>query len=324
MPESNVLQMVRPLPLNEFGSRSEGTRMQTGTNARAVDEHENASDHSTSRAGAVAYVALAFGWSWGWWGLAIAAGWPSGPALLVGGAGPLLAALVVVARTRGRSGRRVFWLRVIDPRRIRGVWWLALLAVALGGRAVAGAVAWALGVETESGLDGATTVSVLGVIGFALVAGFAEEPGWRGVLHDGVRSAAAVSTSGAVVGVAWAAWHVPLYFLDGTFQHGLGFGSASFWLISITLIPLAVLYACIVEGTAGSILAAVLTHAVGNAASELLPVSTEVRAIELAVIAFAAGAVVLLMQRRSAPARRTCHSPPRTPSGEDSGSGRTG
>jgi uncharacterized protein len=100
--------------------------------------------------------------------------------------------------------------------------------------------------------------------------------------------------------VWWALWHLPLYFVEGSYQQGLGFGSVRFALTNLTLRPLAVLYLWLVNGTGGSILMAVLAHAGFNIAGELVPRSTLGDLVALLVLLVATVAVLVVTRGRLA------------------------
>jgi membrane protease YdiL (CAAX protease family) len=72
-----------------------------------------------------------------------------------------------------------------------------------------------------------------------------------------------------VVVVFWAVWHVPLWFLAGSSQQG-----SSFWPFLASLVLTSVLYTWLVNKAKGSILVAVVFHAMSNTASQMFPGST--------------------------------------------------
>lgn len=220
----------------------------------------------------LSYVTLTFAWTWSLWWSAAAFSQLPGPLLFItGGLGPLVGAAWLVSRG-DRAYRREFLHRIWDPRGIPIPSWLALVAMAAG-PAVLGA-----GVASVAGMTATvptyTIGSVGGVLLFALAAGLAEEPGWRGAASDiwQIRTRPVVAATG--IGAIWALWHLPLYFIEGTYQHGLGFGSLRFWLTNLVLIELGVLYVWLANGAGGSILIAILAHAGFNVAGELVPRST--------------------------------------------------
>jgi membrane protease YdiL (CAAX protease family) len=103
-----------------------------------------------------------------------------------------------------------------------------------------------------------------------------EEPGWRGYALDGLQARHSALGGSLIVGVVWMAWHLPLFFIDGTWQaERLGVGTLLFWLWMINVIVESVLYTWIYNNTGRSILAAILFHFVGNAFGELFAISPQ-------------------------------------------------
>jgi uncharacterized protein len=234
----------------------------------------------------MSFFVLAYSWTWSmWWG-AVAAGLSFDQPLfrllyLLGVFGPFAGAAWVVHRG-GRAYRREFLRRVWDPRRVPASMWLALVAVATGPAMLGAAVA------TMSGATAAVPDYSAGFVGavviFALVAGLAEEPGWRGAASDAWQARTLPVWAAIGIGALWAVWHLPLYFVVGSYQHGIGFGSARFWLTNLAFIQLGVLYVWLVNASRGSILVAILAHMGFNAAGELVPGSTTRDAVALIVL----------------------------------------
>lgn len=134
------------------------------------------------------------------------------------------------------------------------------------------------------------------VVVFALVAGLAEEPGWRGAASDAWQARTRPVWAAIGIGGFWAIWHLPLYFVEGSYQHGVGFGSVRFWFINLVLVQLGVLYIWLANGAGGSILIAILAHAGFNIAAELVPAST-IRDVVAFVLISAATLVVVAATR---------------------------
>ena len=93
-----------------------------------------------------------------------------------------------------------------------------------------------------------------------------------------------------IVGTVWAVWHLPLFFIEGTWQaEAVGLGTQRFWLYILAIVVESILYTWIYNNTNGSTLAAILFHFVGNAFGELFALSerAEVYSFILAVVAVA-------------------------------------
>jgi uncharacterized protein len=229
-----------------------------------------------SRLPVLPFFALTFAWTWSmWWG-AVAAGLRfDEPAFrllyLLGVLGPLAGTTWVLYRG-GPLYRRDFLRRVMDPRRVPALAWLALASVAAGPALLGAAVAAMTGAvavvpDYSAGLVGA-------VVSFAMVAGLAEEPGWRGAAADAWQARSRPVWAALGIGALWAFWHLPLHFIEGSYQHGVDFGSVRFWLTNLALVQVGVLFLWLANAARGSILVAILAHAGFNAAGGLVPAST--------------------------------------------------
>jgi hypothetical protein len=249
----------------------------------------------------------AVAWSWSWWVVSIATGGTETVAgaitYLIGGFGPTVA--VVAALWRAPAEYRASFRRRLFMGRVAPVWWLAAVVLAAGPKLVAMAVA-AVGGHTASG-ESITLLAVPVSIAFGLLAVSIEEPLWRGVALDAFGPARAKAS--LVIGVVWSVWHMPLFAIKGTFQHGLGLGTLDFWVFSAGVVGLSVMLTWLVTGSGGSILLALATHLFINLTGEFLPDDTTVRVLEMAVIWLVA--VVLLS--RLLRWERTCSVSPAAP-----------
>jgi membrane protease YdiL (CAAX protease family) len=223
-------------------------------------------------AGIAAFLILTFAWSWGFWvpevlvELGVVERAPALPNL--GAFGPTVAAFLLVAYAGGIGGVRRLASRAIRldyPRR-----WL-LVALVLPPTIVGVALAVAVATGTTPAFPWAGQPIVLLVaFGWILFLGgpVQEEFGWRGYLLDPLQTRLTPLGGGLVVGLVWAVWHLPLFYIpsetiyyDNAF---LGFA------VSITL--LSVLMTWVYNSTGGSLLPALLMHTSWNWAQGMFPV----------------------------------------------------
>lgn len=69
-----------------------------------------------------------------------------------------------------------------------------------------------------------------------LLAAVIEEIGWRGYGEDSVASYFSWFTESVILGFVWALWHLPLFWIQGTYHYGLkelGIGYVLNFLISV-------------------------------------------------------------------------------------------
>jgi uncharacterized protein len=134
----------------------------------------------------VAFFVLAYAVSWSGWPVSAATGWP----LAFLPCGPLVAALVVAAVTRGRPGLRALGARMVRWR-VGWRWYAVVLGLPLALHAATAALAVALGAPAPSPArlapGGLLLVFALRLVD-PLDGPLGEEPGWRGFALPGLQA----------------------------------------------------------------------------------------------------------------------------------------
>jgi uncharacterized protein len=239
--------------------------------------HQSASPWTAVRSAvrrrpAIAFFVAAFALTWAVWipRALVPQGVLDAPWLVELGAtwtyGPAEAALLVAALV-GRDalrdlGRRLTRWRV--PLR----WYAVVLFGPPAFWAVAMAVVGVLGLlGVPHDGDGAPQppltdlgVSALPLLGvLVLTDGLGEETGWRGFALPRLLCRLPDFAAGAVLGVVWACWHLPLIWTDGAPLEG---GSPV--LLFLELPALSILFTWLFRATGGSAFLAILLHGVMN------------------------------------------------------------
>ena len=187
----------------------------------------------------------------------------------IGLLGPMIVAGVLIASGRWDPSLDPtvghFFRRCFDPRTLPTGWILAVMGLVV--LLAVGPVFLDLPVLREKGVwePGPLAFVLLGFLG-AL-----EEPGWRGYAQEGLQRQMPVVLAGLVIGVFWALWHLPLFFIEGTYQAGLQPGSVAFWAFMVALLVGAPFYAWLYNAAGKVVFAALLYHGLGNVARELVP-----------------------------------------------------
>jgi membrane protease YdiL (CAAX protease family) len=237
----------------------------------------------------VHFFLLTFAFSWMIW-IPVAV-WNPSEALMVGlvliGAfGPSIMGVVSTYRTGGKEAGRELWQRFFQARRIPLRWWLLILVLFPAMAFMGDLIDSALGGNPPP-INTETLTSPTGFLGFLLLmilgGPLAEELGWRGFALDPLLERGSALSASLILGVIWALWHLPLFFIAGTSQAAIGLGSTVFWLWHIQVVALSVIYTWVYNHTDRSILAAFLLHFMGNSTYSLLadvggklPLQTEV------------------------------------------------
>ncbi|QFU83138.1 CPBP family intramembrane glutamic endopeptidase [Natronorubrum aibiense] len=231
------------------------------------------------------FLLFSHGWTWLWWSVPIIADWhvfefPGIVFLIGGGLGVTIGGVVMAWWIGGQTGLADLKRRLVDVRLIPGRWAVVTLALwpalALVGSVAATVVDGASQPASAAPLLDllAEPVVLVGTLLVIFLLGpFHEEIGWRGYWLDRLQLRWSALTSSLVLGVAWAAWHAPLFLMVGYF---------SSWdfspdpaLFAFNILVGTILYTWLFNNTARSLLAAIAFHFVGNATGQLLDLSPQ-------------------------------------------------
>jgi uncharacterized protein len=205
------------------------------------------------------FFVLTFLITWGLWVPRILA--PDSladPIADLGTYGPAIAAVIAAALTgnlRDLGARLVRW-------RVGWLWYALVLLGPAAFYAVLVALAAALGSSDDLVQPNVFQV-VSGLAPFFVVLlltdGFGEETGWRGFALPRLLARTGPLPASLLLGVVWAAWHLPLFWTVGNPNYG-----GSFLIMLVSLPAMSVLYTWLFQHTAGSTLIAILFHASGS------------------------------------------------------------
>lgn len=237
----------------------------------------------------VDFFLLTFAFSWMIW-IPVAVWKPAEELMmglvLTGAFGPSIMGVVSTYRTGGKEAGRELWQRFLQVRRISILWWLIILILFPAMAFVGDLIDSALGGNPPA-IQAETLADPAGFLGFLVLmilgGPLAEELGWRGFALDPLQKGLSALSASLILGVVWALWHLPLFFIEGTSQEAIGLGSTVFWMWHIQVVALSVIYTWVYNHTDRSVLAAFLLHFMGNSTYSLLaevggklPLQTEV------------------------------------------------
>ncbi|WP_457593965.1 CPBP family glutamic-type intramembrane protease, partial [Hydrogenimonas sp.] len=216
---------------------------------------------------------------------------------------------------------RDYWRRVFDIRRICKRWHLVLLLTF----PVLNTLALLLSVLAGSPWPEFETASnllsepwrILPFALFILLYGpLPEELGWRGYALDGLQARYNALFSSLILGVVWALWHFPLFFMKGQWQHDvLKFGTLDFWTFIFSPIFLSILFTWIYNNTNRSTLSAILFHFMCNFSGNLIPLTEQGRLYSLILIIILSMVVVFTFGPKTLTQNRGGHQKMRSPEG---------
>jgi len=247
------------------------------------------------------YFAIAFGLSWlieimlALLGIDLKTA--SGQVFLsLAASGPAIAAVGLTYLTQDKIGRRDYWLRIIELRRISAGWYLIIFLLPpslFGLAALLDVLSGGSGMAFGKQIGQFITYPVYLIITLIL-APFLEELGWRGYALNRLQLRWSALLSSLILGVLWSLWHLPIFLIKSTYQYSLGVGSPAFWTYMISIIPLTILFTWVFNNNSCSTLSAILFHIMFNTTAELFSITERAYAY-FVVLEFAAAIVITLI-----------------------------
>ncbi|MEF8832353.1 MAG: type II CAAX endopeptidase family protein [Candidatus Thermoplasmatota archaeon] len=210
-------------------------------------------------------------WTWGFYSIIFITGgelfaFPNVLFYALGGIGPLAISSILVGKDRRERDNTVgeFLKRSLDPTTLLPRWYLGALFLVI-------LIAFLpLLFEPSTLLE--KGVFETGPALFLLIGaifGGLEEIGWRGYAQESLQKRMPILTSSLIIGLFWAVWHIPLFFMDGTYQATLGVNTMAFWAFNIGVIAGSPVYAWLYNSSGRVVFIAVFYHALGNILGEL-------------------------------------------------------
>jgi membrane protease YdiL (CAAX protease family) len=229
---------------------------------------------------------------------------PFKPFQTLGAFGPLLAAIIVTTVEGGEALKALF--RRMTIFRFGAGWYLlAIFGYAGLYLMVAGLSGAPLGQALAGRWMLLITLYLPGLFTTYLINSIGEETGWTGFAVHELQQRFRPWLAAILLGLLWAVWHLPAYFVPSEMG---AFNPAGFLIFTLSLIFTRVIWTWVTNRARGSGIAGILLHASSNAVSlglipKLLPAPTpEQMAVSglilLGLLLGAAGAIVIFTRGR--------------------------
>jgi len=185
---------------------------------------------------------------------------------LIGGYGPSLAAVIVLAVTLGKGGvgsaLRKFLIWRVSPR-----WYLYVLVLPVCAYALAVLIHVRPPVDLLAGLRGVPFAWLI-----ALPFGpLGEELGWRGFLLPRLLERFEATTATLIVGLVWTVWHVAAFTFPGAaIPSVLPVNALTVCLYAVQITAEACIFTYVYFQTRGSLVIAVMLHMAFNASGNIV------------------------------------------------------
>lgn len=131
-----------------------------------------------------------------------------------------------------------------------------------------------------------------------LIASVIEELGWRGYGEDAVGYYHTWFRESLIFGCVWACWHIPLFWVPGTYHYGLREMGALYMInFLVSAIPVDFLQTWVYVKNKRSMLATIIFHLFLNVMQEKIAMTPETKCIET-VFVFVAAAIVVVTNKK--------------------------
>ncbi len=192
--------------------------------------------------------------------------------LRAGSFGPSAAGLLLAYKFGGKTELRAL-LKSMWTIRIRPNWLLLLFLTMPGVSAVSCLIVFLSGGSLPEPQFSPWFVPVAFLYILVLMGPLGEEAGWRGFALKRMLTLFSPLKAAVLLGGIWSLWHLPLFFIEGTTQNLLaGFGFLpAFCCYLLYTVMISILITLFFVKSGGSVLAAILSHTMGNLSLGCMP-----------------------------------------------------
>jgi uncharacterized protein len=226
----------------------------------------------------IRFFIITFAWSWILWLPLVLCGFGiiplskemlsalSIPAIGIGAFGPAVGALCSLRTTKGKDAIRTYLKSFLS---LRFGWkaWIAIFFVLGASTAVAWIIPESFGEARLSTLLPSYFIFPLYWLLMVFVGGGQEEIGWRGYILPFLEKKFGRWLGSGILGLIWACWHLPLWFIPGVSQTYMNFGGFIMLMLGYSLF-----YSWVREASGKRPLAGMIAHGTANAFVPLFPV----------------------------------------------------
>ncbi len=240
----------------------------------------------------VFFFAMAYIFTWIFWIPAIFKGGNTGAALmLMGLLAPAVVSTVIIMTSGSDLLKRDLKEKIVGFYKVK--WSNVLLAILVFALIIVCSIL--LSLAFGQSLDqfsftedfSFTGVGVAGALLSCTLAAILEEIGWKGYCEDSIGAYMNWFWESLIFGVIWSLWHLPLIFIEGTYQAGLTVNPLYVINFFISGIPMGYIITWVYLVSDRSILACMIFHMVVNLLQEKIAMTPETKCVETIVVIIA-------------------------------------
>ena len=246
------------------------------------------------------FYVITFALTWGFWFGAILLKDTAFlfPLMLLGLLMPATVAVVTVLRSKNKSLKDDFKRKLFRFYRVRPLQILTAILVfaAIVAASIATSVLFFGGSVSQFSFTKDFSFSIGGSSALLTIflASTIEELGWRGYGEDAVGAYHTWFTESIIFGCIWACWHLPLFWVPGTYHYGLKEMGLIYMLnFLLSTIPFDFIQTWVYVKNNRSMLATIIFHMFVNIMQEKIAMTPETKIIETLFVTIATVVIVL-------------------------------
>ena len=138
-----------------------------------------------------------------------------------------------------------------------------------------------------------TGVGIAGAFASVTIAAIIEEVGWKGYCEDSIGQYMNWFWESMIFGLLWGLWHLPLIFIEGTYQATLMVNPLFVINFFVSAIPMGFILTWVYLVSDRSIMACMIYHLVINFLQEKIAMTPETKCVETIVVTVVATIIVI-------------------------------
>lgn len=229
------------------------------------------------------FYSIAFIYSWTIWLLGILFFNNSNlvyPLISIGGLGPFLATIIFIYKSKEKNFKKNYFYRLLHFDKKMSPYLIITIALPFFISILSNLIGFLffnsyINIKDIFFLDPEFKESGIIYAIFLIFFGpIPEEMGWRGIAFDKLIKKHPYIITQIIVAILWATWHLPLFFIKGSYQEQLGLFSFEFFLFFLNILVISFLTGYIYIKSNYSILLAIIFHYTINLSGEMFSTST--------------------------------------------------
>ena len=252
-------------------------------------EKNNDLKGSTYRYRPVLYFAFAYLFTWIFWIPAIFVGGNIATVLmLLGLISPAVVSTVFIMASGSDALKKDLKNKIFDFYKVK--WGNVIIAIVVFALIVAGSILLSLlfgqSIDQFSFTEdfNFTGVGVAGALVTIIIASILEEVGWKGYCEDSIGNYMNWFLESVIFGAIWSFWHLPLIFIEGTYQAGLMVAPLYVINFFVSAILMGFIITWVYLASDRSILACIIFHLFVNFMQEKIAMTPQTKCVETIVV----------------------------------------